>query len=205
MKVRVNDKSETTSDLIPRVTNEKSEVNIEHLHLTYNKSRECCLTTQALNSILNGCNQNKHIGIGIVKKMVFVKEGELVKRRLCSYYIVLEIDEDKKVKSIKYGRADEVDYNYAHIISYANELFKGATLNHIEEVNAIYMKGKDDRSRGEVFREYPNAKKFAFGYALGDAIKECKRKNSQSKDATSNTMSFTDVMLKLESGLIVFD
>ncbi len=193
MKVRVNDKSETTSDLIPRVTNEKSEVNIEHFHLTYNKSRECCLTTQALNSILNGRNQNNRIGIGIVLKKNY------------RYYIVLEIDDDRKVKSIKYGRTNEVDYNYAHIVSYADELFKGATLDHIEEVNAIYMKGKDDRSRGYVHREYPDAKKFAFGYALGDAIKECKRKNSQSKDATSNTMSFTDVMLKLESGLIVFD
>ena len=98
-----------------------------------------------------------------------------------------------------------MDYNYAHIASWVNDLFKGATLNHVEEVDAIYMKDPGDLSRGYVHREYPDAKKFAFGYALGYAIKECKRKKLQSKTVTFDTMSLMDIKSKLKPDFIVLD
>ena len=191
--MKVNNELEAASDLIPRVTNEKKEANESHFHLAHNKLKECYLAVESLNSIVSEYHQNKRIGIGIVLKKNY------------RYYIVLEIDEDKKVKSIKYGREGSVDYNYAHIASWVNDLFKGATLNHVEEVDAIYMKDPGDLSRGYVHREYPDAKKFAFGYALGYAIKECKRKKLQSKTVTFDTMSLMDIKSKLKPDFIVLD
>ena len=211
MKLEIN--SAKTLDLIPMVKDKKKKVNTDHFHLAYNKLKECCLDVQCLNSIIDNHHDKKNIGVGIVKK----KQRE--------YHIVLEVDNNQKVKSIKYGRKDEIDYNYAHIISYANDLFKGSTLKDVEEINSIYIKDKNDITRIKgVYAEYLDATKFAFGYALSDAIKELQSKNKKNailidmnhqlecglmklytKVATFNSMNLNDVKQQSNSYLIEFD